>query len=107
MKRYLKWEELSMHWENVPYTWEDVAIVTEVFELLGGGLPEKNPWDEVRKKLPPKTAKRFFDIVVKVNGKTFKENREIVEKKNITIDHIQKTFNEFGKPKISIKIEKK
>ncbi len=109
-KRYLAWEELTITWETVPYIWEDVAVVTEVFDLLGSGsgieLREKEPWKDVEKKVPQKLAKKFLDIVVRVNGITFEESRELDVKKNITVDHIQKTFDAFEK-KIVIKADVK
>lgn len=135
MKRFLIWEELTINWENVPYYWEDVAVLNEAYELLSGTrLPDKDPWIEVERKLPKKLAQRFLDIVVRVNGETFKEQRLLEEEKEvsvknvkktvglslvtvtsndekftdtksidtriITIDHIKRTFDMFGKSKI-------
>lgn len=90
MKRFLIWEELTITWETVPYLWEDVAVLVEAFELLGSGrIPEEDPWKEIKRKLPPKLAKKFLDIIVRVNGEVFKETREIEEEKEMTVKNVK------------------
>lgn len=90
---YYLWDNLDINWENVDMEWEEVLIVAQVASALGSG-----GWDysEVKKKIPYEQRQRFFNIVVKVNGLTYKDNREVVKNKKIQLNHIQNTFNKAG-----------
>lgn len=68
---------------------------------------EKNPWDvtkrELKKELGEEKTKRFIKLLCRVNNIEFEEKREIKTKIEITIDHLEKVFNEAKK--IGIKID--
>ena len=109
---FLKWEEIDKNWEEVFLLWEAV-ILEEAASGLGGGsgdgisLPRRNPWEEVEKRLKPELARKFLAILLKVNGKQFIEQREITDKKKITLKQIQNTFDHYGLTKIKVKAEVK
>ena len=92
-KTPIKWEDADFKWNaappsedykvgfepsKFPYTWNDVALVEEVIEALGGGgvIEDDMPWmqDEEKKK-------RLVKLICKVQGKTFKEEKEIQDYK--------------------------
>lgn len=108
-KRFLKWEECTELWEFMAYLWEDVAI--EIHQGGGGSgeFPDKDPWAYLERKFPQPKLKRFLEIVVLVNGKTFKEVREVEEqKKLVTVEHINKVFDYYGlsRPQVTATIKK-
>ena len=92
-KTPIKWKDADFKWNaappskdykvgfkasSFPYTWNDVALVEEVVEALGGGgvIEDDMPWmqDEEKKK-------RLVKLICKVQGKTFKEEKEIQDYK--------------------------
>lgn len=112
-KRFLKWEECTEMWEFMAYLWEDVAI--EIFDGTGGGsgeggtlIPDKDPWAYLEKKFPAPKLKKFLEIVVLVNGKRFREVKEVEEqKKLVTVEHIKKVFDYYGLNKVKVTAELK
>jgi len=92
----IKWEDADFKWNiappsedykvgfkasKFPYTWNDVALVeeaVEAVEALGGGgvIEDDMPWmrDEEKKK-------RLVKLVCKIQGKTYKETKEIQDYK--------------------------
>ena len=90
----IKWKDADFKWNiappsedykvgfkasKFPYTWNDVALVEEVGEVIqqgGGVMADDMPWtkDEDKKK-------RLIKLICKVQGKTFKEEKEIQDYK--------------------------
>tara|TARA_Y100001973_G_C5013518_1_gene239550 strand:- start:125 stop:469 length:345 start_codon:yes stop_codon:yes gene_type:complete len=81
----IKWEDADFKWELAPtdtgesrYTWDDVALVEEVVEAIetiqqGGGVIEDDmPWMKNQDK-----KKRLIKLILKCQGKTYKETKEI------------------------------
>lgn len=56
-----------------PFTWDDCALILEV--LAGGKVPE-----EYFKKHPEK-KKKFIKLLCKVEGKEYKETKEVLDRK--------------------------
>ena len=59
-----------------PFTWDDCALILDVIEDLAGG---KMP-DEYFKKHPEKKRK-FIKLLCKVEGKEYKETKEVLNRK--------------------------
>ena len=78
----IKWEDADFKWELAPtdttlsrYTWDDVQLVEEVVEAVhqGGGVIEDDmPWLKDQDK-----KKRLIKLILKCQGKTYKETKEI------------------------------
>ena len=72
----ITWNEANFNWDNNPHTWDEVLLVIEVVEAIqqgGGGVIEDDmPWtrDEEKKK-------RLIKLICKVQGRTYKETKEI------------------------------
>jgi hypothetical protein len=103
-KIWLKWTYPGIIWGANDYIWSEVYILINVAESMGGGgggmvLSPKKPWNDVekalrKKKFSPEDQKKFLEIVVRVNGISKKEVREIKElKKLITVEHIKNTLS--------------
>ena len=106
MKVPVNWNDPTFTWKGPEdFIWVDAyRVVNEVIGAVGDwGVPRT--WDDIRKKIPPKLAEEFLEVVLKVNGlsKTFKKTKG--EKPNITVDHIQKTFREFSDDRVKVKVE--
>lgn len=78
-----QWGKANFAWETNPFpnqsknpfTWDDCALIIEVVEgLLGGKAPE-DIWKDKQKK------KRFIKLLCKVEGKEYKETKEIIDRK--------------------------
>jgi len=75
----IKWEDADFIWDKAPtigtpYTWDDVQLVEEVVEAVhqGGGVIEDDmPWMKDQDK-----KKRIIKLVLKCQGKTYKETKE-------------------------------
>ena len=59
-----------------PFTWDDCALITEVVTALGGGY---TPDDFFGKH--PKKKQKFIKLLCKVEGKEYKETKEVLERK--------------------------
>ena len=103
-KIWLKWTYPGIIWGNNAYIWSEVYILINVAESMGGGgggivLNNKRPWKDVEKALKKKNfseedRKKFLEVVVRVNGISKKEVRELDElKKLVTVEHIKNTLS--------------
>ena len=116
-KTYLNWNNDSIIWGFNDYTWNEVAIVIQISDSFSGGgglgmvLTQKQPWEDVEKELDDKKFTKedketFLRVVAKVNGLISKDEKKINDaiKTSITINHIKKTFTNFGQ-KIEVKVK--
>ena len=79
-----QWGNANFSWESNPFlnqsknpfTWDDCTLITEVVQALGGG---KMP-DEYFAKHPKKKQK-FIKLLCKIEGKEYKETKEVLERK--------------------------
>jgi hypothetical protein len=103
-KIWLKWTYPGIIWGNNAYIWSEVYILINVAESMGGGgggivLNNKRPWKDVEKTLKKKNfseedRKKFLEVVVRINGISKKEVRELDElKKLVTVEHIKNTLS--------------
>ncbi len=108
-KVFLEWENVNFTWDNLDMLWEDVAILIEVGEVVkrgGGGLASyvrDNPWDITRRELGEEKTKKFIKIFCRVNNLNYEEVVEPKTKVKVTVDQMQKTFNE--SLKVGVKID--
>tara|TARA_R110000851_G_scaffold32445_2_gene87180 strand:- start:10725 stop:11057 length:333 start_codon:yes stop_codon:yes gene_type:complete len=80
----IKWEDADFKWNLAPtdttkarYTWNEVILVEEVVEAIqqGGGVMEDDmPWTKNQDK-----KKRLIKLILKCQGKTYKETKETKE----------------------------
>ena len=79
-----QWGNANFSWESNPFpnqsrnpfTWDDCALITGIIEgLTGGKMP-----DEYFKKHPEK-KKKFIKLLCKVEGKEYKETKEVLDRK--------------------------
>ena len=59
-----------------PFTWDDCALITEIVEALGGGYTPSDYFDR-----HPKKKQKFIKLLCKVEGKEYKETKEVIERK--------------------------
>jgi hypothetical protein len=79
-----QWGNANFSWESNPFPnqsipifkWNDCALILEVIEALGGG---SHP-DDFFGKYPDK-KKKFIKLLCKVEGKEYKETKEILNRK--------------------------
>tara|TARA_Y100001963_G_scaffold86523_1_gene119618 strand:+ start:1236 stop:1580 length:345 start_codon:yes stop_codon:yes gene_type:complete len=79
----IKWDDADFKWNTAPpsedyksgfkpstfpYTWDDVSLVEELLKGPPGELWDE--WDEEKKK-------RIIKLICKVQGRTYKETKEI------------------------------
>jgi hypothetical protein len=107
-KVFLEWENVNFTWDNLDMLWEDVAILIEVGEVIkgGGGLHsyvEGNPWAVTKRQLGEEKTKKFIKLVCKYNDLDFEEVIEPNSKVRVTVQQIEKVFNEAVK--IGVKID--
>ena len=77
----IKWNSANFRWNvgstfpnqsSTPFTWDDVALITEVVEVIQGGVgPEDYLKDKEEKR------KKLIKLICKVQGKTIKEEKEV------------------------------
>ena len=87
-KTPIKWEDADFKWNiappsedykvgfkasSFPYTWDDVALVKAA--VGGGGDMDEMPWT----KWEDEKKKRLIKLICKVQGRTYKETKEIKE----------------------------
>ena len=74
----ITWNEANFNWDNNPHTWDEVLLVIEVVKALGGGgvMEEDMPWMKNQD-----TKKRLVKLICKVQGRTYKETKEIQDYK--------------------------
>ena len=79
-----QWDKANFSWESNPFpnqsanpfTWDDCALITEVVIALGGGY---TPDDFFGKH--PKKKQKFIKLLCKVEGREYKETKEVLERK--------------------------
>jgi hypothetical protein len=79
-----QWDNANFSWDANPFpnqsinpfTWDDCALITEVVKALGGGYAP----DDFFGKQPDK-KQRFIKLLCKVEGKEYKETKEIMNRK--------------------------
>ena len=79
-----QWGNANFSWESNPFPnqsipifkWNDCALILEVIEALGGGY---TPDDFFGKH--PEKKKKFIKLLCKVEGKEYKETKEVLERK--------------------------
>lgn len=79
-----QWGKANFAWETNPFpnqsknpfTWDDCALIIEVVQALGGGYyDEKEHWKNKEKK------KKFIKLLCKIEGKEYKETKEVTNRK--------------------------
>lgn len=79
-----QWGNANFAWETNPFpnqsknpfTWDDCALIIEVAGALGGGYyDEKEYWKDKEKK------KKFIKLLCKIEGKEYKETKEVIDRK--------------------------
>jgi len=63
-----------------PFTWDDCALIIEVLEGLAGGKAPEDIWKDKQKK------KQFIKLLCKIEGKEYKETKEVIDRKIRIID---------------------
>lgn len=78
-----QWGNANFSWESnpfpnqsrKPFTWDDCALIIGIIEGGGGKVP-----DEYFAKHPEK-KKKFIKLLCKVEGKEYKETKEVLDRK--------------------------
>jgi len=78
-----QWGKANFAWETNPFpnqsknpfTWDDCALIVEVVESLLGGKAPEDIWKDKQKK------KRFITLLCKIEGKEYKETKEVINRK--------------------------
>ena len=78
-----QWGKANFAWETNPFlnqsknpfTWDDCALIIEVVESLLGGKAPEDIWKDKQKK------KKFIKLLCKIEGKEYKETKEIIDRK--------------------------
>jgi hypothetical protein len=107
-KVFLEWENVNFTWDNLDMLWEDVSILIEVGGVIKnvGGIQsyiDGNPWDITKRQLGEEKTKKFIKIVCKYNDLKYEEMVEPNSKIKVTVEQIEKVFNEAVK--IGVKID--
>lgn len=111
-KKFLDWNEVSIHWDNLDLHWEDVFILLE--SKRGGssrGVTQKedlrryiegNPWRQLKQQVGDENAEKVIKVLCKINGVDY---NSILEHK----DGIRVVVNDFLRKKedkeIKVKIK--
>ena len=109
IKVFLEWEAVNTTWDTLDQVWEDVHILIEVAQVVkrgGGGLASyvrNNPWDVTKRELGEEKTKKFIKIFCRVNDLDFEEVIEPNSQIKVTVEQMEKTFNE--SIKIGVKID--
>lgn len=89
MRTPFTWNNANFSWNSNPFgaqqsknpfTWDDVALVTEIAQVLGGG----GNYQQVFKD--PKKKKHFIKLLCKVQGKEYEETKETTNYKIVISD---------------------
>ena len=59
-----------------PFTWDDCALITEVVTALGGGYTPSDYFDR-----HPDKKQKFIKLLCKVEGREYKETKEVLNRK--------------------------
>jgi hypothetical protein len=65
-----QWNNANFQWNDNPYTWDDCALVIEILQQGGGA-----PVDYLNQR--PEKKKQFIKLLCKVQGKEYKETKEV------------------------------
>ena len=102
-----KWNTANFKWDvgstfpnqsSTPFTWDDVTLIIEVAEVLEklGPYADLDVQDDAIQdfaKDDPKKKKRLIKLICKVQGKTYKETKEI-DKVKINIKDVKLLIKE-------------
>lgn len=78
-----QWSNANFSWESNPFpnqsknpfTWDDCALISDIITGGGGSRP-----DDYFGKHPEK-KKKFIKLLCKVEGKEYKETKEVLDRK--------------------------
>lgn len=78
-----QWGKANFAWETNPFpnqsknpfTWDDCALIVEILEGLAGGKAPEDLWKD------KETKKKFIKLLCKIEGKEYKETKEIIKRK--------------------------
>jgi|TARA_B100001564_G_scaffold206304_1_gene173607 hypothetical protein len=101
------WNKASFSWDRgsaflnqskTPFTWDDVALIIQVAEVLEklGPYADGDVQDDAIQDLvkdDPEKKKRLIKLICKVQGKIYKETKEIEEVK-INIEDVKLLIKE-------------
>lgn len=75
-KKFLDWDEITIHWEDLNLHWEDIFIILESKKGGSGGSPQReeltrymegNPWRQLRDKVGEEKAEKIVKVICKIN----------------------------------------
>ena len=76
-----QWENANFAWNTNPFsnqsrnpfTWDDCALITELLEVIAAGKAPDDYFKDKEKK------KRFIKLLCEIEGKEYKETKEILD----------------------------
>ena len=79
-----QWDNANFSWDANPFpnqsvnpfTWDDIALITDVVGALGGGYTPSDYFDR-----HPQKKQKFIKLLCKVEGKEYKETKEVLNRK--------------------------
>lgn len=79
-----QWDNANFSWESNPFpnqsrnpfTWDDCALIEGIVQAINGGY---TPDDYFGKY--PKKKQKFIKLLCKVEGKEYKETKEVLDRK--------------------------
>lgn len=74
-----QWGTANFQWNHNPYAWDDCALIIEILQQGGGGTV-----DYFNQK--PEKKKQFIKLLCKVQGKEYKETKEVHKTKILISD---------------------
>ena len=99
-----------MVWESVDMTWEEVYILIEVGGIIKRGgsngyidYVNGNPWDKTRQEIGEEKTDKFIKLFCRINGLDYEKAIEPNSEIKVTVEQVQKVFNEGLK--VGIKID--
>ena len=84
-----------------PFTWNDVALVTEIVNIIDVGGGYEDAIHHLKKH--PEKEKRFVKLLCKVEGKDYNETKEI-KTKYITVEDVKMVLESVLNVNLKIKI---
>ena len=104
VRRPFKWDTSNFKWNvgstfpnqsSTPFTWDDVALIIEVVEALGYYADSDLQDDAIQNfvKDDPEKKRKLIKLICKVQGKTYKETKEI-DKVKINIKDVKLLIKE-------------
>jgi len=117
-KVWIPWETNDIIWGANDYQWNEVFYLIQVGAALGSGargliLDDTETWKSVDRELEEKgfseeQRKRFFEIVIRVNGLSKTHSRSIKQlQRSIKASHIKKTLHGFVPITVQVQTKKK